>query len=94
MRSSPLLFVAIIFLIYQIKLTHQEEVNVTGRHVCRLPKIVGSCKLKQKRFYFDGNINECVEFYYEGCAGNKNNFKTKEICEITCLSEGSSSSSF
>lgn len=28
---------------------------------------------------------ECVEFIYGGCAGNSNNFETKEDCEEKCM---------
>lgn len=30
---------------------------------------------------------ECVEFIYGGCAGNSNNFETKEDCEQKCVLE-------
>lgn len=28
---------------------------------------------------------ECVEFIYGGCAGNSNNFESKEDCELKCM---------
>lgn len=52
--------------------------------ICRLPKIIGSCKLKLLRYYFDTHTVSCQRFFYEGCGGNKNNFKTKASCESTC----------
>lgn len=37
------------------------------------------------RFAYDVEKRECVEFIYGGCAGNSNNFETKEDCEQKCL---------
>jgi Kunitz/Bovine pancreatic trypsin inhibitor domain len=51
---------------------------------CHLPKVLGWCKLRQNRFYYNSTLNECIHFYYEGCAGNRNNFKTIEACECAC----------
>jgi Kunitz/Bovine pancreatic trypsin inhibitor domain len=33
---------------------------------CQLPKVVGSCKLKWKRFYFNRFTQQCEQFVYEG----------------------------
>ena len=33
------------------------------------------------RFYFDPSSGTCRQFYYGGCEGNKNNFKTLGECE-------------
>ena len=33
------------------------------------------------RFYFDPSSGTCRQFYYGGCEGNKNNFKTIRECE-------------
>lgn len=33
---------------------------------CNLTKIVGSCKLKWKRFYFNRSTRQCEQFVYEG----------------------------
>lgn len=53
-------------------------------HVCRLSRIIGSCKLKQKRYFYNRTSHECSQFYYQGCVGNRNNFKTKSACECAC----------
>ncbi len=36
------------------------------------------------RFYYDPGQNECLEFHYSGCQGNKNNFMTHRECIVTC----------
>lgn len=79
-----LCILCLIFLIYQAQSSCQEVNDTDRQNVCRLPKIIGSCKLKQRRFYYNYTINECHEFFYEGCAGNRNNFKSKEACEALC----------
>ena len=38
-----------------------------------------------RRFRFDTEAGACVEFFYGGCGGNENNFKTKEACEAACV---------
>lgn len=46
-------------------------------NICLQTKLVGSCKLKIKRFYFNAKAQQCEKFFYEGCKGNRNNFKTE-----------------
>lgn len=36
------------------------------------------------RFYFDSSDGQCKGFYYGGCEGNKNNFKSLQECEARC----------
>lgn len=62
----------------------ESTLNFYRENVCRLPRLIGSCKLKQKRFFYNRTSHECSQFYYEGCAGNRNNFKTKSACECAC----------
>lgn len=53
-----------------IKIEYQDD-------ICLQTKLVGSCKLKIKRFYFNVKAQQCEKFFYEGCKGNRNNFKTE-----------------
>ncbi|CAG2212152.1 PAPLN [Mytilus edulis] len=53
-------------------------------NVCDLPKVVGTCNARIKRFHYDVHSGTCGEFYYNGCDGNKNNFRTKEECKTVC----------
>lgn len=39
------------------------------------------------RYYYDIQIDQCVNFTYSGCDGNKNNFESAEICEQHCHGE-------
>ena len=52
---------------------------------CELPKDSGSCfKTDQIRYRFNEDTERCEKFYFSGCQGNKNNFKTEPECRSTC----------
>ena len=36
------------------------------------------------RFYFEEETGMCKPFYYGGCGGNKNNFRTMAECYKAC----------
>lgn len=44
----------------------------------------GYCRAKVKRYYFDIRRMKCSVFYWGGCAGNQNNFKSLEECNKYC----------
>uniref|UniRef100_A0A8B9FTB4 BPTI/Kunitz inhibitor domain-containing protein n=1 Tax=Amazona collaria TaxID=241587 RepID=A0A8B9FTB4_9PSIT len=44
---------------------------------CYLPSVCGSCKALFRRFFFNASSQQCEEFIYGGCGGNRNNFETK-----------------
>ncbi|XP_075151247.1 uncharacterized protein LOC142225369 [Haematobia irritans] len=52
---------------------------------CHQPKETGRCFALFYRYAFDVEKRECVEFIYGGCAGNSNNFESKEDCEVKCM---------
>eukprot|EP01084_Bolivina_argentea_P167406 290547_1 len=52
--------------------------------ICHLPKVIGRCRASIPRWYFDSNTGVCQSFVYGGCNGNKNNFESKEKCQIIC----------
>ncbi|CAB3989281.1 tissue factor pathway inhibitor 2 [Paramuricea clavata] len=58
-----------------------------GGAVCSLPKVVGPCKARFVRYYFNTITQKCEVFYYGGCRSNGNNFRTKKLCEGTCKSD-------
>uniref|UniRef100_A0A8D0G1M4 BPTI/Kunitz inhibitor domain-containing protein n=1 Tax=Strix occidentalis caurina TaxID=311401 RepID=A0A8D0G1M4_STROC len=47
---------------------------------CYLPSVCGSCKALFRRFFFNASSQQCEEFIYGGCGGNRNNFETKGEC--------------
>nr|XP_022311192.1 kielin/chordin-like protein [Crassostrea virginica] len=58
--------------------------RVKGRYVCSQPKVVGPCEARIPRWWFNKKANCCLRFYYGGCKGNGNNFKTKTTCLRRC----------
>jgi len=51
---------------------------------CKLPKRAGPCKAMIRQYYFDQQADECLEFMYGGCKGNKNRFNSKGQCQVIC----------
>uniref|UniRef100_A0A8C5REL3 BPTI/Kunitz inhibitor domain-containing protein n=1 Tax=Laticauda laticaudata TaxID=8630 RepID=A0A8C5REL3_LATLA len=47
-------------------------------NICSLPPVPGSCFALLKRWYYDSELRQCLEFNYGGCGGNSNNFLTQE----------------
>ena len=52
--------------------------------ICKQKIETGSCSEKLARWGFDEESHQCRPFYYSGCGGNQNNFKTREECHNTC----------
>ncbi|XP_030383391.1 blackelin-4 [Scaptodrosophila lebanonensis] len=52
---------------------------------CHQPKETGRCFALFYRYAYNVDTGACEEFIYGGCAGNKNNFETKELCERACV---------
>jgi hypothetical protein len=51
---------------------------------CSLPFSVGPCRGSFQRWYYDPSTQQCTEFSYGGCRGNRNRFESLEECESTC----------
>jgi hypothetical protein len=52
---------------------------------CGLPAAdAGPCKAALPRWTYDAATGACRRFVYGGCAGNANNFETREACERQC----------
>lgn len=65
------------FSVYSICDIDESSKTQYQENICSQTKLVGSCKLKIKRFYFNAKAKQCEKFFYEGCKGNRNNFKTE-----------------
>ncbi|KAM8716288.1 hypothetical protein ACLKA7_003212 [Drosophila subpalustris] len=58
---------------------------------CHQPKETGRCFALFYRYAYNLDSQACEEFVYGGCAGNSNNFDTKEQCEQICLGKSAPS---
>ncbi|XP_056236931.1 collagen alpha-6(VI) chain-like isoform X1 [Seriola aureovittata] len=54
---------------------------------CVLVQDPGTCQNYTMMWFFDTEQNECSRFWYGGCGGNENRFKTQEECENLCLTK-------
>eukprot|EP00118_Oscarella_pearsei_P024673 m.306566 g.306566 ORF g.306566 m.306566 type:complete len:1681 (+) comp41359_c0_seq1:127-5169(+) len=53
--------------------------------VCGQRKQTGPCRAKFPRYFYHRNSGQCRPFFYGGCGGNENNFKSMADCQIFCL---------
>ncbi|KAJ6638506.1 Papilin, partial [Pseudolycoriella hygida] len=64
-----------------------EECEQQCGHVqdpCTMPPVYGQCQDNLTRWYYDQRSEECYEFSFTGCAGNKNNFHSERDCRNQC----------
>lgn len=54
---------------------------------CALKADDGPCKAMMKRFFFNIFTQQCEEFIYGGCEGNKNRFESLEECREKCVAD-------
>ena len=52
---------------------------------CLQPKKIGRCRARLPRWFFDLDTLSCRTFYYGGCGGNDNNFRSQAACEQRCV---------
>ncbi|KAG8186993.1 hypothetical protein JTE90_005765 [Oedothorax gibbosus] len=52
---------------------------------CFLAQDPGPCNTAEVNWYYDSSDGVCKEFYYGGCRGNQNRFKTRKECETSCF---------
>ncbi|CAG0880940.1 unnamed protein product [Darwinula stevensoni] len=64
--------------------------EILARETCRLPMVVGRCKGRKIRYYYDATTGMCQQFYYSGCDGNANNFENIQECRTACIQDSSS----
>ncbi|XP_050006923.1 kunitz-type protease inhibitor 4 [Alexandromys fortis] len=55
--------------------------------LCNHPVRRGFCGLHLYRYYFNKITLLCEPFVFSGCGGNRNNFKSKYLCEFYCINK-------
>ncbi|XP_069814429.1 collagen alpha-4(VI) chain-like [Dendropsophus ebraccatus] len=63
-----------------------EGLQVRNKDICTLNKEEGDCQDYALKWWYDADRNECDQFWYGGCGGNKNRFETQEQCMVACSS--------
>ncbi|XP_049450195.1 tissue factor pathway inhibitor a [Epinephelus fuscoguttatus] len=54
------------------------------KNPCHLPEAPGPCRGLLTRYFFDSESQQCKHFFYGGCFGNANNFRSMEECQAKC----------
>jgi len=52
---------------------------------CEEPVVVGNCRSRLKKYWYDVSTGECHTFFYSGCQGGKNMFDELRDCVHTCV---------
>ncbi|XP_047196684.1 collagen alpha-6(VI) chain [Hippoglossus stenolepis] len=68
-------------------LTPPQLNSFASKDACFLGQNPGSCQNYTMMWFFDTEQNECSRFWFGGCGGNENRFKTQEECENLCLTK-------
>ncbi|XP_024082550.1 papilin isoform X1 [Cimex lectularius] len=53
--------------------------------ICSLQRDAGPCRDFATFYFFDMQYGGCAKFWYGGCEGNLNRFKTQEECHSRCV---------
>uniref|UniRef100_A0A3B4X5P0 BPTI/Kunitz inhibitor domain-containing protein n=1 Tax=Seriola lalandi dorsalis TaxID=1841481 RepID=A0A3B4X5P0_SERLL len=56
--------------------------------VCSLRHEAGGCRNYTLMWFFNSSRQRCSPFWYSGCGGNENRFKTQRECETVCVTPG------
>ncbi|XP_034417559.1 tissue factor pathway inhibitor a isoform X2 [Cyclopterus lumpus] len=56
------------------------------KNPCHLAEAPGPCRGLLTRYFFDSNTQRCMHFFYGGCFGNANNFRSMSECQAKCQS--------
>ncbi|XP_064166593.1 tissue factor pathway inhibitor a [Anguilla rostrata] len=54
------------------------------KNPCHLDDEPGPCRGLVPRYFFNSSSGACERFFYGGCFGNANNFRTREQCQHRC----------
>ena len=81
MRHLMLVLPLLLFLLAGISSSVGEDV---AEERCSLPASAGDCRARKLRVFFNADTGRCELFFYTGCGGNGNNFRTLRDCHDKC----------
>ena len=55
--------------------------------ICKQSSVIGNCRSKITRWFYNSASKECEQFVWSGCEGNDNNFDSKDDCEQNCKAQ-------
>ena len=65
---------------------NQNEIVVRKiKSICLLPAEVSYCRMSIPRYFYNSITRRCEKFFWGGCEGNGNNFRTVADCYRTCI---------
>ena len=70
-----------------------DPVHEPIQQFCHLPPIVGPCRARMSRWYYNSQVGRCVNFIYGGCRGNENQFRDQDSCQSACMPDGNATQS-
>ncbi|KAL8614574.1 hypothetical protein ACOMHN_066716 [Nucella lapillus] len=53
--------------------------------ICDMPQDTGPCSGQVSRWFYSNLDRQCRTFYWSGCQGNENNFRSLRECQQTCM---------
>ncbi|GFU22641.1 boophilin-G2 [Nephila pilipes] len=62
----------------------KRPITFETERICDQASDIGLCQEINKRWYYDADVQMCKLFQYSGCAGNDNNFDTRQECMAKC----------
>ncbi|XP_056236933.1 collagen alpha-6(VI) chain-like [Seriola aureovittata] len=66
----------------------QQLTSSVYKDVCSLRHEAGGCRNYTLMWFFNSSRQRCSPFWYSGCGGNENRFKTQRECETVCVTPG------
>ncbi|KAG7245039.1 hypothetical protein INR49_023605 [Caranx melampygus] len=74
-----------IFALFTLLSSFSNVLALKPKDVCLLQMDEGPCRAQIERYYYNTITQKCEVFYYGGCQGNANNFKSYQECQKTCF---------
>ena len=65
-------------------LREKQEAIFNADRICSMSIKIGSCGKNETRYYYDIETEACQQFFYSGCKGNLNNFRSMKECLEYC----------